>query len=48
MPAKTKSAKSARKSAKMRDMKPSKDAKGGTGPGIKPGFIGNNRRQRLN
>lgn len=43
MPAKTKSA----KSAKMRDLKPSKDAKGGMGPQIKPGFIGNNRKQRL-
>jgi hypothetical protein len=45
MPAKKKSAKSARK---MGDLKPSKDAKGGHGPQIKPGYIGNNRKQRLN
>ena len=37
MPTKKKSAK---KSVKMRDLKPSKDAKGGTGPTTKPGFGG--------
>ena len=44
MPAKKKSAKSARKSVKMRDLKPSKDAKGGTGPGVKPGFQGGKKK----
>ena len=47
MPAKKKSAKAARKSVKMRDLKPSKDAKGGTGPQIKPGF-GGGRAGKLN
>ena len=42
MPAKKKSAKSAKK---VRDLKPSKDAKGGSGPGIKPNpVIGSNRK----
>jgi len=46
MPAKKKSAKSARKSVKMRDLKPSKDAKGGTGIGIKPNpTIGSGRNK---
>ena len=41
MPTKKKSAK---KSVKMRDLKPSKDAKGGTGPGVKPiGLSGNKK-----
>jgi hypothetical protein len=42
MPAKKKAAK---KSMRVRDLKPSKDAKGGTGPGIKPGFGGGKRKQ---
>jgi hypothetical protein len=41
MPTKKKSAK---KSVKMRDLKPSRDAKGGTGPTIKPGVPGGNRK----
>jgi hypothetical protein len=41
MPAKKKSAKSVKK---MRDLKPSKDARGGTGPGIKPGFQGGKKK----
>ena len=46
MPAKKKTAK---KSTKMRDLKPSKDARGGTGPGIKPGFgPGNKDSKYLN
>jgi hypothetical protein len=43
MPAKKKTAKSAQKS-KLRDLKPSKDAKGGRGPQIKPGFGGGNKK----
>ncbi len=43
MPTKKKSAK---KSVKMRDLKPSKDAKGGTGPGVIPGYGGGKRNQK--
>lgn len=43
MPAKKKSAKSVKK---MRDLKPSKDAKGGTGPGIKPIGLSGNKKNR--
>jgi hypothetical protein len=45
MPAKKKAAK---KSIKVRDLRPSKDAKGGTGPRIKPGFGGGRGSNKLN
>jgi hypothetical protein len=41
MPAKKKAAK---KSMRVRDLKPSKDAKGGTGPQTKPGYGGGDRK----